>query len=92
MKDYTELVADLRKSHDEGCALLEDEHTESCDCSHVCRMIAADAIKELQSENAALRRDAERWRELPAWLEKYQIEYVGLLADIDAAREKKNER
>jgi len=50
-------------------------------------------IATLESENAALRaevegmrEDAERWRTLPAFLEKHQINYVMLLADIDAAR------
>lgn len=37
------------------------------------------------SELEGLVRDAGRWRALPAWLEKYQIDYVGLLHDIDAA-------
>ena len=43
-------------------------------------------IAALESENEALREDAERWRTLPAFLEKHQINYVMLLRDIDAAR------
>ena len=43
-------------------------------------------IAALESENEALREDAERWRRLPAFLEKHQINYVMLLRDIDAAR------
>lgn len=31
-----------------------------------------------------LRADAERWRTLPMFLAKYQIDYVGLKEDIDA--------
>ena len=31
-----------------------------------------------------VRCDAARWRALPAFIEKYQIDYVGLLTDIDA--------
>jgi hypothetical protein len=41
---------------------------------------------QLRSEVEALRGDAERWRTLPAFLEKHQINYIMLLADIDAAR------
>jgi hypothetical protein len=51
---------------------------------------ARSRVRKTESENAALRADAERWRELPAWLEKYQIDYIGLLRDIDAARAKSN--
>ena len=43
-------------------------------------------VAALESENEALREDAERWRMLPAFLEKHQINYVMLLRDIDAAR------
>lgn len=46
-------------------------------------------IAALEAENARLREDAERWRMVPAFLEKYQLDYVGLLADIDAARREK---
>lgn len=38
----------------------------------------------------ACAKDAERWNTLPAFLEKYQINYVALLRDIDATiKEKK---
>lgn len=43
-------------------------------------------VAALRAEVEALREDAERWRTLPAFLEKHQINYVMLLADIDAAR------
>ena len=43
-------------------------------------------IAALEAENEALREDAERWRRLPAFLEKHQINYVMLLRDIDSAR------
>ena len=43
-------------------------------------------VPALESENEALREDAERWRMLPAFLEKHQINYVMLLRDIDSAR------
>ena len=43
-------------------------------------------VAALEAENEALREDAERWRMLPAFLEKHQINYVMLLRDIDAAR------
>ena len=36
-------------------------------------------------DTLALLRDAARWNALPAFLEKYQINYVGLLCDIDTA-------
>ena len=45
-----------------------------------------ERIAALEAENVALREDAERWRMLPAFLEKHQINYVMLLRDIDAAR------
>lgn len=39
-----------------------------------------------------LERDAARWQMLPAFLEKYQLDYMALIADIDAAilKEKPN--
>ena len=43
-------------------------------------------VAALEAEVEALREDAERWRMLPAFLEKHQINYVMLLRDIDAAR------
>lgn len=36
--------------------------------------------------------DAARWQMLPAFLEKYQINYVALLRDIDAARATQGDR
>lgn len=43
-------------------------------------------LAQLRAEGEGMREDAERWRTLPAFLEKHQINYVMLLADIDAAR------
>lgn len=42
---------------------------------------ATRALAALAERN----KDAERWRMLPAFLEEYQIDYVGLLDDVDAA-------
>lgn len=44
------------------------------------RLAAATARAE------AAEKDAVRWNMLPAFLEKYQINYVGLKSDIDAAQ------
>jgi chromosome segregation ATPase len=50
------------------------------------RALSAEAeLERLRAQLAARDRDAERWRKLPAFLEDYQIDYVNLLRDIDAA-------
>ena len=43
-------------------------------------------VAALRAEVEGMREDAERWRTLPAFLEKHQINYVMLLDDIDLAR------
>ena len=44
-----------------------------------------DEIERLRAQLAERDIDAERWRKVPAFLEDYQIDYVNLLRDIDAA-------
>lgn len=48
-------------------------------------MIDPPIMPVSQAKLEELTRDAERWNMLPAFLEKYQLDYVGLKADIDAA-------
>lgn len=59
----------------------EDRYFDACAEWEAWKKRAERAEAEL----AACREDAEKWNELPAFLEKYQINYVGLLRDIDAA-------
>jgi len=47
---------------------------------------ATQRNSDLLAEVEGMREDAERWRTLPAFLEKHQINYVMLLDDIDLAR------
>ena len=46
--EVSALIKKLRRKHDEGCALMEGEHYEDCDCSAPDRYMAADALEQLQ--------------------------------------------
>lgn len=51
------------------------------------RMIPAGSkLYTAPQPSPASQGDAARWRMLPAFIEQYQIDYVELLRDIDAAR------
>lgn len=83
----------------EGREIRGDETAEKFVLGYVKKIEAENAvlreeIRELNQmgfthENAAAQKaaleDAERWNVLPAFLEKYQLDYVGLKRDIDAA-------
>ena len=51
------------------------------DIVDICHAVEAETREECEADA----KNAARWRMLPAFLEKYQIEYVGLIRDIDAA-------
>lgn len=70
-----------------GC-FLHEKSPEAKWAQQVSALIHAIAPAATLAKLVELERDAERWRELPAWIEKYQINYVLLLQDIDAARTK----
>ena len=47
---------------------------------------ATERAEKAEAERDALREDAERWRTLPMFIDDYQINYVRLKEEIDAAR------
>ena len=48
------------------------------------RVVPAPIAPNAAQSDGEMVKDAARWNRLPAYLEKYQINYVGLKADIDA--------
>ncbi len=70
----------------EFATVVEQLVRKDCEVSHqeFERQLRARVL-ELEKKCEADAKNAARWRMLPAFLEKYQIEYVGLIRDIDAA-------
>tara|TARA_R110000868_G_scaffold300604_1_gene561044 strand:- start:482 stop:778 length:297 start_codon:yes stop_codon:yes gene_type:complete len=71
---------DQANAEAENAALREWES-----CCAVALGVPGCAPEEMLHVIDNQREDAERWNVLPAFLEKYQLDYVGLKRDIDAA-------
>lgn len=61
-----------------------DERDECCGAMGDVLQQHEEQLDRIYTDLAASEVDAERWRMLPAFLEEFQIEYVGLLRAIDA--------